>query len=180
MLEDWKLLKSAQVFASGPFNVMQKNYINPENKSDFKAHVLDLPDWVNIIGMNDEGNILLIKQYRFGTNSISLEIPGGCVEPDEIPEKAAIRELKEETGYGAKKIECIGVVDANPAIMNNKCYSFLAKISEKGDVKLDPNEIIETEFATPVRVKKYLKEGKITNAYVIGAFLWFALYNDKI
>ena len=70
-------------------------------------------------------------------------------------------------------------MNANPAIMNNKCYTFLAKLSRnRGQVNFDPDEIIEMEFATPKQVKKYLVENKITNAYVVLAFLWFYLYND--
>ena len=176
MLENWKLKKSKQVFTSSPFDVLEKIYINPENRKEFTTHILDVPNWVNIIGINEEGNVLLIKQYRFGTDQIELEIPGGYIESGELPKDAAKREFKEETGYTIKNIKQLGVLNANPAIMNNKCFTFLAELSEKGDVEFDPNEIIETEFATPNQIKKYLKEGKITNAYVIGAFLWYTLY----
>ena len=79
MLENRKLIKSRQVFTSDPFDVMEKVYINPENKGEFTAHIFDVPDWVNIIGINEDGNILLIKQYRFGTYQIELEIPGGFI-----------------------------------------------------------------------------------------------------
>jgi len=74
MLQNWKLKKSKQVFTSGPFDVLEKIYINPENRKDFTIHILDVPNWVNIIGINEEGNVLLIKQYRFGTDQIELEI----------------------------------------------------------------------------------------------------------
>ncbi len=133
-----------------------------------------------IIGFNEEYHILLIRQFRFGTNKIELEIPAGYIEPGESPKEAAIRELKEETGYSVKNVKQIGVVDANPAIMNNKCYTFLAELSEKGDIKLDPDEIIETEFATQSQCFEYLRQGIIKNAYIVVAFFWFALYNKTI
>ena len=177
MLEDWILKKKWHTYKCKMFNVLEKEYINPENNINFIAQVLELPSWVNIIGTDEDGNILLIKQYRFGTDTIELEIPGGIIEPKESPKKASIRELKEETGYDIKSIRQIGFVNANPAIMNNKCYTFLAELSEKGAVKFDPNEIIETEFASPNQVKNYLYEGKITNAYVICAFLWYFVFN---
>ncbi len=180
MVDRWKLEESKEVFKCPVFNVQQKAYLKPENKGPFKAYVLDVPDWVNIIAANEEGNVILIRQYRFGTDKIELEIPGGIIERGEAPRSAALRELKEETGYIATSIEQIGVVSANPAIMNNRCYSFFARFEdrEKGEVQFDPDEMIETEFASIDQIRKYLKEGKISNAYVIAAFLWLLLRKD--
>ena len=175
MLKEWKLLKSQKIFERGLFKILRKSYNKPDKCEKILAYVLDLLDWVNIVGLNEDGNILLIKQFRFGTDKIELEIPGGIVEFGESPKDAAIRELKEETGYIIKNIKRIGFVDANPAIMNNKCYTFLAELSDKGEVNFDPDEIIEMEFASPKQVKKLLKEGKITNAYSVLALQWFFL-----
>ncbi|TFG08139.1 MAG: NUDIX hydrolase [Promethearchaeota archaeon] len=180
MIENWKLKKSIEVFRSRPFNILEKTYVNPCNNKEFNAHILDVKDWANIIGIDNHGNILLIRQFRFGNDQIELEIPGGYIEFGETPEEAAIRELREETGFGIQWIKQIGVVNANPAIMNNRCYTFLAELSEKGDVEFDPNEIIESVFATPKEVEKYLIEGKITNTYVICGFFWYVLYEDSI
>lgn len=180
MLEDWKLIESREIFKGKIFDIHEKLYHKPEKLGEFKADVIILPDWVNIIGVNDEGNILLIRQFRFGTDRIELEIPAGIIEPGEDPEKAAIRELKEETGYGVKTIKKIGVVSANPGFLNNKCYTYLASLSTKGEVNFDPNEIIESEFATPSQVRKYLNEGKITNAFGAIGFLWYSLYKNGL
>lgn len=175
MLEEWKLIKSEQLFESAPFNLLQKDYINPNSKREFNAFVLDIRDWSNVIARNEVGNILLIRQYRFGTDKVELEIPGGYIELNESPRDAAIRELKEETGYNVKEIKQIGVVAANPAIMNNKCFTFLAEISDQGEVNFDPDEIIETEFYPPKQVKDFIINGEFRNAYCVGAFLWYLL-----
>ena len=167
MLKEWKLMKSQKIFERGLFKILQKSHNKPDKSEKVLAYVLDLLDWVNIVGLNEDGNILLIKQFRFGTDKIELEIPGDIVEFGESPKDGAIRELKEETGYNVKNIKRIGFVDANPAIMNNKCFTNLATLSDKGEVNFDPDEIIEMEFESPNQVKKLLKEGKITNAYSV-------------
>ena len=178
MLKTWELSNSEQIFECNIFNILRKTYKKPEGKGEATAFIIDCPDWVNVIGIDDKNNILLIRQFRYGTDTIELEIPGGILEPGELPKNGAIRELKEETGYDVKEIKQIGYISANPAIMNNNCFTFLAKLSRKGTVNFDPDEIIEMEFATPKQVKKYLMENKITNAYVVVAFLWFYLYNN--
>lgn len=175
MIEVWKLIKSTQIFSTQPFNVLEKEYKHPKSKRRVIANVIDVPNWVNIIGVDEEGKILLIKQFRFGNDKVELEIPGGCMEANETPEEAARREMKEETGYSLISLDLIGSVDGNPAIMNNKCYTFLGKLGEKGDSEFDPNEIIEMEFASEPQVKNFLSKGIIRNTYVVVAFLWYFL-----
>ncbi len=173
-------MKTKKVLSLNIFNMLEKRYMHPDTNIEFKANILDAPDWVNIIGINSENKILLIRQFRFGTNEIGLEIPGGIKEVDEVPKEAALRELMEETGYEAEYIEKIGFVDANPAFMNNRCYTFLATLSRnKGKTHFDPNEIIEAEFATKSQVKNYLRNGQITNAYCVVGLFWY-LFNDLL
>jgi 8-oxo-dGTP pyrophosphatase MutT (NUDIX family) len=180
MLQKWIVNEEKTIFKSFPFNVVEKQYIKPD-QDKFKAYILQMPDWVNIIGIDSENKILLIKQFRFGTDLIELEIPGGIIESDEKPKEAASRELEEETGYKVepKNLKQIGVVDANPAIQTNKCYTFLAEnISPSGKINFDEDEIIEHEFFTPNQVREFIRSGKITNSYIITAFHWLALCRE--
>jgi len=181
MLENWKLLKIKTILKSLPFNLLKKTYINPITKKKFPAFVLDAPDWANIVAISDKNEILLVRQFRFGTDKIEMEIPGGCLDKGEDPKKGAQRELREETGFHVEldNLTQIGVVDANPAIQNNRCYTFLAeKISSLGKQNLDPDEIIEFEFASPEKVRSYIRNGQITNTYIIAAFHWLALHKE--
>ena len=179
MIERWKNIKSEEILPLNIFNVVRKTYQRPDTKTEFKANILELSDWVNIVGINEDNQILLIKQFRFGNNKIELEIPGGIMEPGETQKEAAIRELKEETGYKIKKIEQIGQVYANPAFMTNQVYTFLADLSERGSPSLDPNEIIEIEFESLSQVKRYLKSGIISNAYCVLGLFWY-IFDEEI
>ena len=181
MLENWNLQKVKTILKSLPFTLLKKTYINPTTKKKFAAFVLDAPDWANIVVINDKNEILLVRQFRFGTDKIEMEIPGGCLNKGEAPKKGAQRELKEETGFHVEldNLKQIGVVDANPAIQNNRCYTFLAeKISSLGEQNLDPDEIIEFEFASQEQVRNYIRNGRITNTYIIAAFYWLALHKE--
>jgi 8-oxo-dGTP pyrophosphatase MutT (NUDIX family) len=184
MVHPWTLLDTQQVYSRRPiFNVLEKHYRKPGSPSEappFRASVLSCPNWVNIIAINPAGEILLEKQFRFGTDRIELEIPGGVIEPNELPLHAAQRELEEETGYISSAWKQIGVVAANPAIMSNSCYTYLAEaITSTGETHFDPDEDIEYFFASKSEVARLLKSGGIVNAYVVAAFHWLALKDNQ-
>ena len=86
-----------------------------------------MADWVNVVPITAAGRVVMIRQYRHGTGEIGLEIPGGVIDPGEEPLAAARRELREETGYGASELAAIGQVAPNPALQDNRCYSFVAR-----------------------------------------------------
>jgi ADP-ribose diphosphatase len=180
MIEKWKLLENNEILKTRPFNVLEKIYDKPSSTEKFTASVLKCPNWANVIATKPNGDILLIRQFRFGNDQVTLEIPGGVIEEGELPLVGIKRELEEETGYISDRWTQIGVVDANPAIQTNKCYSFLAEnIQDTGKLHLDPDEIIDQEFATPAQVEKYILEGKITNTYIIAAFYWLNAHQKK-
>ena len=108
------------------FLIFTKSNEKIQNKKQGIFYVLDSPSWVNIIPVTKDGNIVLIKQYRHGSNSITIEIPGGLVEKAEQSRNAAERECTEETGYtSSDPAILLGENLPNPAFLNNKCKSFL-------------------------------------------------------
>ena len=89
----------------------------------------------------------MVRQWRHGARELSLEFPGGVFEKGETPELAAAREMKEETGYSACRIEKLGVFNPNPAIMSNKVHFFLAlDLEASGKQQLDEDEYAEVEI----------------------------------
>ncbi len=137
--------------------------------------MLDSPDWVNVVPITPEGNFILIRQFRHGTQSIEWEIPGGLIDQDdENPEHAARRELLEETGYEPQKIQFIGVVHPNPAIQNNLCHTFLAEECRPcQEQRLDNSEDIEVQEVPWSEVIRLIDYGEISHSLVLAAIFWY-------
>ncbi len=121
--------------------------------------IIRLADWVNIVAVTPNDEIVLVKQYRFGRDVITLETAAGAVERGEDPFCAAKRELEEETGYISDEWESLGSVSVNPAFMSNQCHVFLAKnCVPEGKQNFDPDEDIEVVVRPLNEIKEVLKE----------------------
>ncbi|NQU23034.1 MAG: NUDIX hydrolase [Candidatus Nealsonbacteria bacterium] len=117
-----------------------------------------------------DDQLVLIRQYRHGIRRISLEVPGGIVDPGESPEEAAVRELEEETGYAPGHIRPLGRISANPAIQNNYCHIFLAEDCRRvAAAQLDPFEEIELAITSPQQIPGLVQSEEICHSLVINA-----------
>jgi len=131
---------------------------------------LDCPDWCNIIAVTEDGMMIFVEQFRHGTDELTLEIPGGAVDPGEDPAAAAARELEEETGYRPATMVEIGRVDPNPAFLSNRCWTYLALgCRPDGATHFDPSEEIEVSLAPLAQFGSIIDSGAITHSLVIAA-----------
>jgi 8-oxo-dGTP pyrophosphatase MutT (NUDIX family) len=138
--------------------------------------VIETQDWVNIIPITADHRVVMVRQYRHGSREVTLEIPGGLVDVGETPESAAARELLEETGYQAEGVVKIGVSNPNPAIFNNRCYTFVARnVTKVRDPMPDQTEDIEVVLIPLMEIPELIRKGKIDHAIVISAFYWYFL-----
>lgn len=143
---------------------------HPKSGDVLPRVVLETPDWVNITAITDAGELVMVRQFRFGRGAITLEIPGGMVDPGESPEPAGHRELREETGFTSERWTYLGCVEPNPAFHSNVCHHFLAEGARKtGDPEPDPGEDLVTELIPLVRVPELIRDGTIKNSLVITA-----------
>ncbi|MCX5745227.1 MAG: NUDIX hydrolase [Proteobacteria bacterium] len=162
---DYRIFKTGFVDATHPRVTGTKRF-----------SLIEAVDWVNVIALTADDRVVLIRQYRPGTDAVCVEIPGGMIDPGEDPRTAAARELVEETGYVAPVWTQIGKVAPNPAIMNNFLFTFLAVDAEPtGARALDGSEVIDVETATLHEVRGMLRDGTIDHALVVAAFGHLAL-----
>ncbi len=137
-------------------------------KKKVKAVILDFPKTVGVLPVDESGKIILVKQYRFPAKKELWEIPAGKLKKGEKPELGAKRELKEETGFEAKKLKKIAEYFVSPGYTSEYQYLFVAKDLKKGKQLLEKDEIIKKVKAFSLNeILKMIKEKKIIDAKTI-------------
>jgi 8-oxo-dGTP pyrophosphatase MutT (NUDIX family) len=181
MPSEWTRLESRPVYQNRIFSLRQDRVVSPRTGEEHQFVIMESVDWVNSVALTDAGKIVLIRQWRPGTREISLEMPGGMVDPGESPREAAERELLEETGYRATKWTALGSVDPNPAIQANHCHTFLAEGAVRvGAPEQDSGEDIETIELPVEEVERAIASGRIRHALICCAFQRFDLHRRGI
>jgi 8-oxo-dGTP pyrophosphatase MutT (NUDIX family) len=146
---------------------------DPRNDAPYVRTVIDAPDWVNVVPITPAGEVVLVRQFRFGTWANTLEIPGGMLDPGEDALGAATRELEEETGFRPARVTALGASHPNPAIFGNRLHSFLAEGCVKvHDGKQDGSEDIEVVLVPRADLPRLVRDGEITHSLVLAALLF--------
>lgn len=160
------------------FRVREDQAEHPRTGSVRPYVCLESPDWVNVVALTDDGQLVLVRQWRHGTRRFELELPAGVIEEGETPEQAAARELREETGYTAERWSRLGAVAPNAAFQDNRCYTVLAEGCRKtAETSFDEGEDIEVVLCAPADLRAQLGDG-VQNAMVFcGLFWWFERQN---
>jgi len=159
------------------FTMKTDTSISPLTGREHDFYLLESSNWINIVPVTDDGRVLLVRQYRHGTREMTLEVPGGLIDPGETPAQAAARELVEETGFRAGRVEAIGRVRPNPALFNNWCYTFLATdlkaVGPQPSADEEGTEDVELVVADIEDIPDMIARGEIDHALVIDAFYHF-------
>jgi ADP-ribose pyrophosphatase len=123
----WEILEDKKVYETPIFSLHQNKVLPDGTNNPALFYVLHAPEWINVIALTGDNQILLVEQYRHGIHETTLEIPGGMADGGENPADTAKRELLEETGYSSGSWESLGKTSSNPAILSNYTHLYLAK-----------------------------------------------------
>lgn len=152
------------------FRVRYDYLRHPESAEVFKRIVLESVPWVNMVALTDDGQSVMIRQFRFGVGYTTLEIPGGMVDPGETPLVAARRELAEETGYTGGTWHYLGAVEPNPAFHDHLCHHYLARgVHRSQEQDLSDGEAIRVELMSEAQVARAVQSGELKHALALSA-----------
>lgn len=176
----WKLLKDKKLFETPIFSLHEKTVITAEGPAAHPFYVLNAPEWINVIALTPDDEIILVEQYRIGVDEITLELPGGMVDSGETPVEAAKRELLEETGFSSDEWTESGKVSSNPAIMNNFTHLYVARncVQSSGQ-RLDGHEDIDVHTMPMERFLDLVKNGTVHHTIVVAAVAQYLLNAER-
>lgn len=163
----WRHGETTELQKCRVFSVASSVATSPTTGADHVFYRIDSADWVNVVPITPEGDVVMVRQYRHGKRDVTLEIPGGLVDPGEHPAEAAARELLEETGYRGSDVLPFGRVNPNPALFGNLCHTYLIRDAVPvAEIENGPTEETVVEVVSAGALRGMIEAGQIDHALV--------------
>jgi 8-oxo-dGTP pyrophosphatase MutT (NUDIX family) len=178
MIQPWKRIRSSPVGDFRIFKIRSDLCVSPRTGREHDFFIIESVGWVNVIAVTPDQRLVMVRQYRFGSQTVELEIPGGMMDPDDLdPVATAVRELREETGYAGENARLLGQVWSNPAILNNRTYTVLIENCRlQHGVEFDSGEDLETLLVPVSEIPQLVADEKIGHPLVVVALYDFELW----
>jgi len=174
-LRPWELGLPEQRGHFRIFSVVATNVRTPDGEGRPEVYTIDVADSCGVVAVTEDEQLVLVRQLRFGTRELSLELPGGMLQPGEDPARGALRELREETGYEALAAEPLLTLHTNPSLQGNRHFAFVASGARLAGAQMfDEHEDCEVVLVPVEHAARLLDEGHMTHALchaALSAFL---------
>ena len=157
---------------------IEKTWQTGRSGQQLERHVIVHPGAVGVLPILDDGRVVLLKQYRVAVDSYLIELPAGTLEPNEEPIVSARRELIEETGYSAGKIEPLVTFYTSPGILREQLHLFVATELTPGETALEDGEDIELFISTWAEIREMIARGEILDAKTLLGLQHYMLSHD--
>ena len=158
----WRVRASSYVIESPYLRIRKDDLELPDGTLVDGYYVRESAGFVLVVALTGDERVVLVRQYRYGADSVVLELPAGSLEPGEDPGECARRELAEETGYGADAFELISTHGAEPVRSNARAFVYLARGARPTQAqRLDVTEHIDVEVVTLDRFRALLRDSEI-------------------
>ena len=176
----WRVLEEEHLQHCKVFDVHKATMESPLTGEPHPFYRIESPPWVNIVALTEAEELVLIRQFRHGSRVVTLEIPGGLVDPGETPEFAGGRELLEETGYRAGRLESLGSLNPNPALFANRVHMQVAlDCVQEQEIQNTSTEHTMVGLLPLAELPAVLREGGIDHALVVAALYAFDLWRRE-
>jgi len=179
MIKPWPIIESTKNFDTSLFSITTNRCLSPRTGREHDFYVIDFPNWVQVIPITPDDQIVMVRQYRHGCGRIFLELPGGLIDNNDLsPDQTAKRELLEETGYRAENLVLLTRIYPQPAVLNNKGLTYLAKeVKKVAEPNLDATEDIEVCLVKLKKIPEMIRSGKINHGQTVMALSVYFLLN---
>lgn len=181
MIKPWPIIETSEGPDMDLFSVKVNRCRSPRTGEEHDFYVIDFPDWVQIVPITPENQVVMISQYRHGCDRIFLELPGGLIDGDDpSPQETATRELLEETGYRAKDLVLLARTYPQPAVLNHSGFTYVAMGVERvTEPVLDAAEDIEVCLIDIQRVPEMIRCGEINHGQTVMGLSMYFLLNEQ-
>lgn len=177
MIKPWPKTSSKPLGDFRVFKLRSDRCVSPRTGKEHEFYVLESACWVNVVALTTDQQVVMVEQFRFGSETVELEIPGGLMDAGESPVTAAVRELREETGYAGDNARLLGKILPNPAIQSNTCYTVLVENCRcVHPVEFDSGEDLITRLVPVDEALKLVATEKIQHALVAVGLFHFDLW----
>lgn len=170
----WEKLGHSVLASTRVFDLQSVRYRHPRRGTERDFVVMRPPGWVNVVAVTPDGQLVLVRQFRFGVDDFTTEVPGGLMDAGETPVQTGVRELREETGFIGTDARLLGTVQPNPAIQSNLCHVVLVTGAQRtAETAWDADEEIEIQLRPVDDVLAAARSGGIGHSLVLCALFLF-------